>query len=509
MDYAKQFEINKKYLMKNCGMEDFCFGLGSDFDIRVAEDECAFHVVIDENSQFYFLKYQNLDYDQILNADSLKLKLPVGINVFKVLNTILRESGKCGFDNRMYIGISSAKELVALMHVCDLEEILSKGKIMFLLGELQIGVQNFEGSQTEERKLHFSELEDLIFLYQPQSCGYEFVRDVILKNDFVVYADGWTLHRKLEEFETKIGDSGFFKKLFLDTQFRISGVKFLQELLKYQKLLLQSGFDCASILNIFCDRMLTENSLSVSDLFKCLFLCKYIADKPDRNKRIKPIIVYFPDHYQRFMDYYINIQKDFHRVLYFRTIRNPVIRSIRAYEYIKKNNLYYFVNYLDVLFEELFFDEFSIRQGKSYAMRFEDLKKSPQIMVKKMCDLFRIPFEDKMLQDKETFSTKALNPQLDKVFTEQDIEMLQVLYNDILDYYGYEKVENYMFCEELLNYTFQFEKELADILVIDEELLRMEIKRRMKKVLTGERVGFPYWLRCEVDEYGTQVGDKG
>ena len=206
MDYAKQFEINKKYLMKNCGMEDFCFGLGSDFDIRVAEDECAFHVVIDENSQFYFLKYQNLDYDQILNADSLKLKLPVGINVFKVLNTILRESGKCGFDNRMYIGISSAKELVALMHVCDLEEILSKGKIMFLLGELQIGVQNFEGSQTEERKLHFSELEDLIFLYQPQSCGYEFVRDVILKNDFVVYADGWTLHRKLEEFETKIGD---------------------------------------------------------------------------------------------------------------------------------------------------------------------------------------------------------------------------------------------------------------------------------------------------------------
>ena len=59
MDYAKQFEINKKYLMKNCGMEDFCFGLGSDFDIRVAEDECAFHVVIDENSQFYFLKYAN------------------------------------------------------------------------------------------------------------------------------------------------------------------------------------------------------------------------------------------------------------------------------------------------------------------------------------------------------------------------------------------------------------------------------------------------------------------
>ena len=54
MDYAKQFEINKKYLMKNCGMEDFCFGLGSDFDICVAEDECAFHVVIDENSQFYF-----------------------------------------------------------------------------------------------------------------------------------------------------------------------------------------------------------------------------------------------------------------------------------------------------------------------------------------------------------------------------------------------------------------------------------------------------------------------
>lgn len=180
----------------------------------------------------------------------------------------------------------------------------------------------------------------------------------------------------------------------------------MQELLKYQKLLLQSGFDCASILNIFCDRMLTENSLSVSDLFKCLFLCKYIADKPDRNKRIKPIIVYFPDHYQRFMDYYINIQKDFHRVLYFRTIRNPVIRSIRAYEYIKKNNLYYFVNYLDVLFEELVFDEFSIRQGKSYAMRFEDLKKSPQIMVKKCVIYFEFHLKIKCYRIKKHFLQK-------------------------------------------------------------------------------------------------------
>lgn len=492
MNYQKQFEKNIKYLIRMCDFPH-CY-CDTNQNVCVKESENRFDVYVDSTDEFHFLKYENLDYESVLKETPLKLHLPLGLNVFKVFNTILRESRYCGFDNAMYIEVSSKNEWIAFLHICDIEEIISKGKIVFLLEEMKILEIEQENLKSEETDLNFSELDDLIFLYQPQSCGYEFFRDIIRLNDFVVYADGWQLHRKLEDIEKKIGNIGFFKKLFLDAKFKISGEKFLNEILKLKKLLLESGLDCAGILNVFYDNYLMEKELSFSDLFKCLFACKYIAEHPNRSKRIKPIIVYFPDHYQRFMDYYLNIQKDFGRVLFFRTVRNPIIRSIRAYEYIKKNNLHFFVNYLDVLFEEIYFDEFSVKCGGSYAIRFEDLKEKPRVMIEKICRLFNIPFMDRMLQDKELFSTKALNPSLDKIFTDQDIHMLAILYKDILVNYKYVDGDIDGDCDKLLGYVFNFEKELSEILDVDEELIHMEIQGRIRRKIVKQDTIFPYWI---------------
>lgn len=490
MNYEKNFEENKKYLKDKCGMN--YLQIHKTLNINIQEDTDKFIVVIDDKDKFEFLKYEQFDYNSFLQNKDLKLEMPIAMSTFFVFNTILREESKCGFPNKVYVSVSSEKEWEAFLYICNIQQILSKGKIVFIIEGQNVERDCKDETIVEERHLHFSELEDLVFLYQPQSCGYEFVRDILKENDFIVYADGWTLHRELEKIEKKLGHD-YFKKVFLNKNLKISGVKFLQELLKYQKILLQSGFDSSSILNIFCDEFLMEQELTVSDIFKSLLLCKYIAEHPKKNNRIKPVIVYFPDHYQRFMDYYLNIQCAFERVLYFRTVRNPVIRSIRAYEYIKKNNLYYFVNYLDVLFEELTFDQFSVRQGHSYAMKFEDLKQNPEDMTKKLCMLFGIPFQSKMLENHDVFSLKAVNPPLDEAFQADDIKMLGILYQEILLHYQYKDTvdeEN-----DIVNYQFQFEKELSDILDVDGELLRIEIKRRIQEYLRHKNVEFPCWIQ--------------
>lgn len=461
-------------------------------NVKVKEQSQFYEVVFDEERVIKIWKNGEFDYKKLFNTKEFQIDNLMNINVFETLRQIVRSSEMCGIENRIRIFYDSVEKFIALACVMKFEEIFDRKQfiICFHREECAPVLKN----TCEMKHLDIEELDTLIFFYQPQSSGYTFFRDVIQESSYIVYADGWRMHRYLERMEEALGIRGMVKEIFWNTDSCFSGIDFVKEILGYPVLLGNIGVDVAGILKIFLE-LFAERSMDAAGIMKALFISKYYYDRKDHvDNRIVPIVIYFPDHYERFMEYYSNLKKGFRKVLYFRTMRNPVIRTIRGYEFNKKNGFWGFNKIVDFLVDEIYFHRNLPLLGETYVIKFEDLKKNPEYYLKKVCNCFRIPYENELIQREELFGNEALKPDLDKIFSEDDIRMLEFIYKDILLFYKYsESVDGTM--EELQRYTFQFEKEFADLYGLDEKFVHMAVQRAIGKALLDKGNGpFPVWL---------------
>jgi hypothetical protein len=468
------------------------FEWGEERSVGVAEKPDCFEITLDKKKKIHVYKQGDFNFEQLFQMQTMTIKNLLQINTLQILKQIIRSSEACGVDNTVYLLYEDKDFLLALSCVIDFENLLEKNNFYICFEEK--AMMSEIADIRNIKPLRISEMETLVFLYQPQSNGYEFFRDVIQNSSYVVYADGWVLHRKIEDIENILGIEGEVKKLFLNVDRRQSCTEFLKKLLNYPQLLQCVDNNISEILRIFLDLFGMEQRMNTADIMKAFFISKYYFEQKNWNMRVAPIIVYFPDHYERFIQYYANIQKEFQRVLYFRLVRNPVIKTIRAYEYIKEKQLFYFSKFVQVLLEELHFDYYSVGMGNSYAVRFEDLKEQPEVYLKKICSLFLIPYEDKLIENNKLFRKDALSPEFDKIFSDEDIRMLKTIYQRTLQYYEYEDEVDDDYAA-LKDYRFGFEEELASILGIDTEMIHIAVQMEMEKYIINERRQFPVWIK--------------
>lgn len=474
MDIYSLFNKNRAYLKECSSIE--CFVDIYVENVNIEHTKQGISIQIDNWEDIVVEKENKQDIETILDINFFKN--PMQDKTLCMLQKILRHTGNCGFDNRMNLYYDDYHLFYASMFLIDWKEILKDNQFYICFTK--------DGGNrlcVRDTLISIREINRIVFFYQPQSCGYEFFKSVIRKNKYALFAEGWRIHRWLENIEVKIGIKNLVKNILMNNG-KISATLFISNVRKIEHLKDTVGESIFNVINKFEELFGKEVEMSVSEVFKGILLADYYIQNGDKvNPRILPLMIYFPDHYLKYMELYDAIIKDFKDVSFFRLVRNPMIRTIRAYEYIKKTNQHYIAKFIDVLTEEMGYDDYSITHGRSYSIRFEDLKKSPREAMAAICECFKIPCEEAMFEDPELFRKDALNPELDSIFSKEDIKKLEIFYKPILKYYQYEKGEVSGDESALLDYTFGFEKELADFLKIDFVLLHLAIQMRIKEVI--------------------------
>lgn len=491
MDLLKR---NLEY-MERCNMVQKSRA-GMPKSVQVEEEENFYDVVLNGEDKIRVKIREDFDFETFLQGETLEICNLMSINVYYVLATILRYSEYCGFDNKVYLHYTDISIFYAVASLLDftVAPFLNKFYVCFDDGKKEL---KYSGN---EKRIQIDEMETLVFFYQPSNCGWQFFKDIIKRSSYVIYADGYRMHRRIEEIENELNQAGEIKKIFLNGINSYKCHDVINTLRRFPDFLSEIGYDYDRILSSFIELFQDNQAMTISDIFKGLLIAKYYADSnEEKNKRILPIIVYFPDHYQRFMEYYEDICNSFQKVLFFRTVRNPVIRVVRAYEHMRRYNIYNFVKYLDVLFEEFYYDEYSIKSNYcSYAVRFEDLKQNPKEYMVKICDCFGIPYEDILINDEKMFRLDALAPMInEELFSELDIKVFEKIFSPILEHYQYATVLEKINFDSIKEYCFKFETHMAESMNIDKEFIRMGIRKRLEELEKREELvlGFPQWIK--------------
>ena len=491
MEYITQYHKNMMFIKKNPYVGHF-----AQMEIRrleVEETDSTWEVRMNDWKVVKLHKKGEFDYEELFKQNRKRVENLDKIYVLNVLHTLLRKSENCGYDNKVYLYYTNLPLFHAMAAVVDFKELLSDGQFMVVFKPCCL--EDADIIEKVRVDIDLKEIQNIVFLYQPQSCGYEFFREIIRKSPYIVYADGWMMHRQLEETEKQLGARGLFSKYFLnETEYEFDLI------LEYMKIFDDKVDERFTEVSDQFEKMFRyKRKLSVSDIMKGLFIAKYYVQKHSCiDYGIVPVVVYFPDHYLRFMHCYDTILQQFKKVIFFRLVRNPVVRTIRAYKFIKDHQLHHFSKFINVLTEELVFDEYSLDHGKSFSVRFEDLKQNPGSVLPAICACIGIPFARCLMQDSYVFREDALYADLDRIFSDRDIGMLQLLYQDILQYYGYEpvcKLSGIGDVNRLLDYVFGFETELADLLGISPRFVRLAVKEALAKAV-GKigHIKFPEYL---------------
>lgn len=492
MNYFELYHKNMDCLKKNPYVGHFTMISVQRLEVEATGGIWKVH--INDRQEVILYKNGTFDYEQLFLQNRKHINNLDKIYVLNALHTLLRKSEHCGYDNRVYLYYDDILLFHAMAAVVDFEPLLSDGQFMIVFRS-----DCFDKACTVKKvhvAIELNELQNIVLFYQPQSCGYEFFREIIQKSPYVVYADGWRMHRQLEEAEKRLGVDGLFLEYFLsEKEYAFDAV--MKVLKAFQETFDEEDADTISQ---FEKMFGYYRKMSVSEIMKGLFLAKYyVQNHGCIDYGIVPVIVYFPDHYLRVMRCYDVVLRQFEHVIFFRLVRNPVVRTIRAYQFIKEHRLHYFAKFINVLTEELSFDEYSLNHGQSFSARFEDLKQNPDTLLPAVCNCFGIPFTQDLLDDPYVFREDALYAGLDRVFSQKDIQMLKLLYQDILKYYGYEqkngtdkRLEN---IDALSGYAFGFETELAEILKINEQFVHLAVERKIADAV--KRIGqtkFPVFI---------------
>lgn len=517
MTAVELFRKNKRYLEANGFI---CRADMADVrHVSVTEDEEGFAVVLDHEKNVYIYKSGDFQYEEFFQKKRLEIHDLRCVNVLKALNVVTRETRYCGFDNYIYLIYESQDTLAALACVVDLSVMLNKNKFKVCIGEQirEDTIQNNIG--TDGRKeLQIEEMNNLVFLYQTQNSGGYFLRDVITQGPYLVFVDCGTFHQRTEQIEGFLGKSGKVKSAFLDRTRLYSGDEVKRNIRKMLRA--PSLFRISSKTLRYMEKVVDgKENLKASDIMKAFCIAEYYSKNEKINHRIVPVIMYFPDHYLKYLEYFNEIRKDFLHVAFFRTVRHPVIRSIRAYSALTKfcyrvahwNKPLYLISlirtlgfapYLNVLFEEFYFDEFSVHSGYPLAaVRFEDLKTNPQKYMPKVCEYLGIPYEEKLIQNEEIFRPGAVSPSIDKeVFTDTDVKILQAMYHEIMEHYGYENlVDGTIDIDSMKNddIRFTFETAYSKLIHADYEQVHKELINKFSQAKERNFTPscYPLWIK--------------
>ena len=266
MEHVGLYYENMAFLKKNPYVGHF--EQKEIYSLKVEETDNTWKVCMNDGGAVTLYKKGEFSYEGLFGQNRKSIENLDKIYVLDVLHTLLRKCENCGYDNRVYLYYTDLPLFFAMAAVADFKELLSDGQFIIIFKPCCW--RDTAPVEKVQVDLDLKEMQNIVFLYQPQSCGYEFFREIIRKSPYVVYADGWRIHRQLEEAERKLGFDGLFSKYFLKkTEYAFDSV-----LEFFKSFEVSEGEEYAETLEQFEKMFRYKRQLSASDILKGLFIAK-------------------------------------------------------------------------------------------------------------------------------------------------------------------------------------------------------------------------------------------
>ena len=384
----------------------------------------------------------------------------------------VRASEDVAMDNHIYLHYSDPNILFSAMQAFDFASLLEREKIVFLVGENEGAAYpidfkkkyNIDYSSMTPRQIQLQEMNRLCFWYKHTGAGTWLSVRALGLNSTVISTIGWFF------FKTGFTRTPEYIHTVMDDSATITREKLIDFLDNSDIVNSLEGIDGVS--DFVSTTYKDKDFFTPAELFRAYFIFR--VSKMDKSPRVIPLIVCDPhDDGPDGLAKYEKIMESFKYLTVMTTFREPIVCFARNYEngwlpdefYLKKELMseYSYARFLS----KKFYDRY-------YAFRFEDLKQQPADMLKSVCVLLNIPFDEEMLSAKAAltdkqgdtvsgFDPKPLNRDISNVFSDFDIMRLKIFYAPIHKYYGYDyfdEQEHNMDADsviKLLSYPFRFE----------------------------------------------------
>lgn len=434
-----------------------------EFDVKTREFKSLYSPMKEDERPYFF---QQLDRPLFIESERNFYNL-------KYLNDTVRRSEDFAGDNHIYLFYRSMNALLALMLACDLTPLLDLQKFVFLIGEPQrcrypidfLTEFSTDYAAMAPQRLRIEEMNRLCFWYKRGFAGMTFAFEVLNQNPYIIAQDGTSMHEFSYIKGCPVAWSGIVAQLLQNLEKRYVPQQ-IREIYHHPDIQLNWP-QCLDFVTWLEEGNARQTDFTLSELFRAYFIYCYEKEKPEENPRVAPVILWEP-HYDRKHEYDpLTLTFPYHFVL--NSMRNPTAQMASQYKFGK---FIFPLNTEYLLAAEMHPD----LRRHYYAYCFEDLKLYPEEMCRRLCELFDVPYTEKMLgadsayqteygETLTCFDTRPLYRSVDAVFSQFDQVRIQIYYDMILRHYGYPTF-NFEECPMtdsdiawLMKFPFRFERD--------------------------------------------------
>lgn len=402
------------------------------------------------------------------------------------LNSIVRKSEYYGGDNHIYLWYDTM-HFQLLLRCINLEMLLKDEKFVFLIGEeykeqypVDFKQYGIDYSKIKTKEFHATEINRIVFNKWYGYSGTNFFHSVLNGSDHVLDVTNWEFysssrriqnlyHYYVEHPRKKIKISAFI--LFLE--------KYKEEIHWQHKEEIVTR-----LVQILVEQ--EEKEIQFHMLWKWIAIAmmrySYEVEGKQYYSRIIPTI-FWDAHTVESQRKHYALLECFEYPALAGVIRDPVIKLIRSIESLgvgdDKDILRKVV--VEICNNSADIPDSLMEQGY-FVLRFEDLKKDPEPVLRKFCEKIQIPYSQALLKGEvgiygiyfknergevlQGFEKTSIVRDLTSSMTEYDRVRLEMAYRRIKAYFGYATIPEVFYTKEewenIFATTFLFEKNYAN-----------------------------------------------
>lgn len=362
----------------------------------------------------------------------------------------VRRSENVAMDNHIYLLYNSWEPLQRVMQIGELTPILAHEKFVFL-----VGTKNFKRYPVNFKDefgidydimnpvpVRIEEVKRICYWYKHAYSGTALSCGIL---DASSYTSMFCAH----DFHTYSSVNGTnilpYLLKWLSNPNRIVNISQLIGIANNSEIDIRIP-DLVKYLDWLKDSYANCEHFTVLELFKGYFI--YNLGNHANQCRITPLLVFDPHIWQ--CNVYNEILHHFPYCTVLTCMRNPITVFGRSYQYGLIGWNKFQTQY--ILASDYTHAQFLSDQLKQeyWGYKFEDLKTKPEDVIRGICHLLNIPFENRLLNVEVPMTDKSgstvrgfdqtpLHRDVSKVLSDFDQIRLKIFYSPILQYYGYDQ----------------------------------------------------------------------
>lgn len=491
--FPNQAEQNSLFQKNKQLIKEYPFVLGEIADTQyifcpVSEEEIC---IFDKNEDKWielvtiYSKRCTRNLFETMNEQVLYYENEMNFYHLMYLNDVVRKSEDYGDDNHIYLYYDEI-HFEMLLKCVDLEEILKNEKFVFLVGEqhkdkypIDFKRYGIDYSSMEMKEFHATEINRIIFNKWYGYSGTNFFHSVLNGSSHILDVTNWEFYASSKRIQA------LYHYYVQHPQKRIDINQFILFLEKYKEEIRWQHKEeiVTRLVSLLVEQ--EERAIPFHMLWKwiAIAMIKYSYDVEGKQyySRIVPTI-FWDAHTVESQSKHYPLLECFKYPGLAAVIRDPVVKLVRSIESLGAGNDKYAFKkaVIEICTNSADVPQSLMEQGY-FVLRFEDLKKNPEPVLRKFCEKIQIPFDKELLVGKvgiygvyfqnekgevlQGFEQTSVERDLTSAMTEYDRIRLEMAYRKIKLYFGYSTIPEFFYTKEELDSiyatAFQFEKNYA------------------------------------------------